>query len=451
MNTADSPTICERIASLTALIAETPLSVEIVEETKLCFLDFLAATLSAQPDEFINKTVDIFGTGSARLLHGSHPISVAGASYVHGFLSTVEDIDDAHALASGMHLSATVFPVALALSQSQNISVSGFLRASVAGYEIAGRLIRSMDGGLRRRGFHATGAIGPFAACATAGILLKLSEAELAHAFGIAASGAGGLFAFLPSGASSRHTHGANACVSGLMAAVAGKNGITGPLNAFEGPDGFIGPYSEECDRAFIEQPSPAGNGTYELMNAYHKKFAACGHAIPAITSALQLRRHLSGLHDQIETVDIYGYKASAMLTNFPARSVGEAKFSLPVIFALSIIFGDVSQSQMMTTAINRPDVQSLAAKVNVHVESAYSEAFPRVRSGRIEVTLQDGGVLSNSTDAPIGMPGNRLGFDDVSDKFMKSAPAQLGLLQSKKIVESICALEDTSLKFPYL
>ena len=449
MSNSPCPTLCEQLAFVTARIAHRTLPNVVLDEIKLCFLDFLAATLAASPGQFVTIAAEIFGSGPARLLYKSEPISTAGAAYIHGFLSTVEDIDDAHSLASGMHLSATVFPVALALAQSRELPMSRVLRGAVAGYEIAGRLARSMDSGLRKRGFHSTGAIGPFAACATAGAIFDLTPKQQVNAYGIAASGAGGLFAFLPSGASSRHSHAANACVTGLMAAVAAKCGVTGPLTAFEGPDGFIGPYSEDCDRSFIERPPPRDPVDFEVMNAYHKRFSACGHAIPAITLALQIPETTQIDPELIESVRIYGYKASAALTQFPAHSLGVAKFSLPVIFALAVIFGDVSAAEMQMYMIERPDVQALAAKVQVFEDQDCSSRFPAARCGRVEITLKDGKTLCLATDSPIGMPGNRLRFDDISRKFLEVAPAKVGGQNRSDVVDTVRKLKDGPAVFP--
>lgn len=446
---AMSSTLSEQLAYVTARIAHRPLPDEIRNEINLCFLDFLAATLAAPASEYVALAANTFGAGPARLLHRPERISIAGAAYIHGFLSTIEDIDDAHALASGMHLSATVFPVALALAQSRELPASRVLRGAVAGYEVAGRLARSMDHGLRKRGFHSTGAVGPFAACATAGAILDLTRKQQAYAFGIAASGAGGLFAFLPSGATSRHSHAANASVTGLMAAVAAKGGVTGPLTALEGPDGFIGAYSEECDRSFINRALPESPDDFEVMNAYHKRFAACGHAIPAITLVLQLRDTTPLDPEQISSVRIYGYKASAALTNFPVISVGAAKFSLPLIFALAAICGDVSPTEMQLHMFERPDVQELAKKVQVLEDPGCSDRFPESRCGRLEITMMDGTTLRAETQTPIGMPGNRLSFDDISRKFLAAAPARVAGMRLEEVIDTVCGLKDNASGFP--
>ena len=446
----DSPndTICMHLADLSQAIGKAPLSAEITTETTLCLLDFLACTLAAPVTPAVSEMTALFGSGPATLLHNASSASIAGATFAHGYLSTIEDLDDAHALASGMHLSATVIPAVLALAQAKGASQSAVLRAIVAGYEVGGRLARSMDQGLRARGFHATGAIGPFAACAAAGILLELDRQQIAHAFGMAASGAGGLFAFLPTGADSRHLHAANAGVAGLVAATAARNSAKGPLTAFEGPDGFIGPYSETCDRAFILKPPPCDVDEYEIMNAYHKRFSACGHAIPGITLALELREQKNAPISDIERIEIFGYPASAKLTNFPTATVSEAKFSLPIVFSLAYLFGDVSSKEMNMSTIGLGEVQALACKVEVHECPEHSAAFPEVRSGSIRVELTDGQTLTRATTSPIGMAGNRLSFSDVVQKFHILAQPTVGEKRSAEMVDAVAAIGDTQNEF---
>ncbi len=441
-------TICERLGTLVSDMSSSPLDDEITSEVALCLLDFLASTLAAPLTPAVSETTALFGTGGARILHNSTPASAAGATIAHGYLSTVEDIDDAHSLASGMHLSATVFPVSLALAQETPVTRSAFVRAIVAGYEVAGRLGRSMDHGLRARGFHATGAIGPFAAAAAAGVLLNLDRNQLANAFGMAASAAGGLFAFLTTGADSRHMHAANAGIAGLMAATAAKNGNTGPMTAFEGPDGYIGAYSGACDYKMIFKPEPNGNAGYEIQNAYHKRFNACGHAIPAITLALQLQQDGVLPIEKVRSVEVLGYPASARLTKFPVKTVSEAKFSLPVIFSLAYLHGDVSSDEMSMTCIEQPDVQMLASKVVVSEDSEHTRVFPGVRCGSIIVTLNDGTSQRIETSTPIGMKGNRLSFEEIAQKFQNYALPVLGQFRCDQINSVARDLSDSDAAF---
>ena len=367
-------------------------------------------------------------------------------------MATVEDLDDSHRFASGLHLSAITFPAAMALAQSLGSSGRQLLAAAAVGYEVSSRICRAADSGLRARGFHSTGAVGPFGACACACVLLGLDADRTAHALGIAASGAGGLFAFLPEGASVRHAHAAWASVAGVTAALLAKSGMTGPTLALEGPDGFFAAHSTGFDESFLRRPAPGSAAGHEIGNAYHKLFSACGHALPAITALLALRDEIAPKLDRVRRIEIRGYKASAALTNPDPSTIGEAKFSLPFITALALRFGDVSPREMTMEVLGRPEVRRLASRVDVVEDPAISAAYPRLRSGAVRVTFDDGATVHRQVDAPIGMPENPVSTEQVAAKFRRSAEgllspaAQDGVLSVIEHLSSATSLGDLSL-----
>ena len=85
------------------------------------------------------------------------------------------------------------------------------MEAVVTGYEAVIAIGRACHPDLRQRGFHPTAAVGVFGAAAAAGKLAALSPERLAHAFGIAASSAGGLFAFVNGGGDIKCLHAGHA------------------------------------------------------------------------------------------------------------------------------------------------------------------------------------------------------------------------------------------------
>ena len=401
----------------------------VANKARLCFLDFLASGLAGARSDVAAAgagALPFFGDGSSVLLARPQRSSVAGAAWYNALVATAEDLDDSHRFASGLHLSAITFPAAMALARSLGSSGRQFLLAAVAGYEVASRIGRAADGGMRARGFHSTGAAGPFGACASACVLLGLDAGRTAHAFGIAASGAGGLFAFLPEGASVRHAHAASASVAGLTAALLARNGMTGPTLALEGTNGFFAACSTGYDEALVRRPPPSATGEYEIANTYHKLFSACGHALPAITALLAVREAVAPDLDRIRRIEVRGYKASAALTNPDPASVGEAKFSLPFITALALLHGDVSQREMTMKVLRRPEVGRLASRVVVSEDPDISAAYPRLRSGAIAIVLDDGSTVGEHVDAPIGMPENPVSADQVAQKFRRFADGLL-------------------------
>ena len=427
----------------------------VANEAGLCFLDFLASGLAGARSDVAMAGAGLlpaFGTGSSVLLARPERSSVLGAAFYNALVATVEDLDDSHRFASGLHLSAITFPAAMALARSLGSSGRQFLLAAAAGYEVSSRICRAADSGLRARGFHSTGAVGPFGACACACVLLGLDEDRTAHALGIAASGAGGLFAFLPEGASVRHAHAAWASVAGVTAAFLAQGGTTGPTLALEGPAGFFAAHSTGFDESFLRKPAPRSAAGHEISNTYHKLFSACGHALPAITALLALRNEIAPKLDQVRHIEIRGYKASAALTNPDPSTVGEAKFSLPFITALALRFGDVSPGEMNMEVLGRPEVRRLASRVDVVEDPAISAAYPRLRSGAVRVTLDDGTTVDRQVDAPIGMPENPVSTDQVAAKFRRSAEgllspaAQDGVLSVIEHLSNATSLSDLSL-----
>lgn len=438
---SEKSTFTEHLARVCCDLAEQPLPDAVMDKAKLCLLDHLAALLYGTQSRMADVgrgMLGAFGRGGATLVARKQTASVLGAAFFHGLIATAEDLDDSHRFATGIHLSAITIPAALALAEERQLPGDRFLKAVTSGYEVSARLCRAVDSGLRARGWHSTGAVGPFGACAASSVVLGFDQARIAHALGIAASGAGGLFAFLHEGASVRHAHGAWASANGLGAALLAASGMIGPLKVLEGKDGYLSAYTAESDPTFITAPSPVASGTYEILNAYHKLYASCGHAYPSITAALALRKDLAPRLDAVKRIEALVYKAAAALTNPAPCTVDEAKFSLPFLIAIAFVQGDVSRRGMCLENIRDPRVRELAARVTVREDGAIASAFPRLRSAELVVTMADGSEIRKYVDAPLGMPENPVGWRELEEKFRDAAEGIFSARRATRIVETV-------------
>src|SRR5262249_33461492 len=165
------------------------------------------------------------------------------------------------------------------------------ITAIVAGYETAIALARAGHPDLRRRGFHPTGAVGPFGAAMAAAKLQSLSTAQIADALGIAASASAGLFAFVNGGADIKRLHAGHAAREGLQAALLAQQGVQGPPGVIEARDGFL--------QAFAgRSPSSAKEGEavalppavpFGITDCYIKPYACCRHIQPAVEALIHL------------------------------------------------------------------------------------------------------------------------------------------------------------------
>jgi len=435
----------ERLADMVRHIQTEPLPPKVIEETKTCFLDFLAACYSGAGVPLVSaglSALTALGTGSSTLIGRPEKGTISGAAFFNGMIATAEDVDDAHRYASGLHLSATTFPVALSLGEAQQIDGMRFIRAVAAGYEISSRISRAIDTGHRQRGFHSTGTVGPFGACATSAVVLDLDKTPIVNAFGIAGSTSAGLFAFLEDGASVRHAHAGQACSNGMLAALLAAGGMTGPRRVFEAKEGFLNAYTTHHEPDFVLQDM---EGRYEIFSAYHKVYQACGHSFPAIDAALALREALSGRFGDIKSIEIKAYPASAALDRKTPRSIAQARFSIPFLVGLALVRGNVTAVEMVPENLDYDEIAALAARVSVVEDPAITSDYPRLRSGEMVVTLAGGEVLQKKIDAPRGMPENPVGREVIEKKFKDASHGMLTPELQEKVAAAVNDLEKVS------
>src|SRR5690606_24952520 len=87
-------------------------------------------------------------------------------------------------------------------------------------------------------GLHSTALFGPLTSATVSGKLLRLDEAQLRHAWGIAASPAGGITGNF--GTHTKPLHGGIASQAGVMAAELAASGFEANPDAIDGPLGYI-------------------------------------------------------------------------------------------------------------------------------------------------------------------------------------------------------------------
>lgn len=434
-------TYAQALAERVVTFVNSPLSEEVIDKFKMCLLDFMAACFSAHASkvaEIAASVAPAYGPGPCLMLGTCRDASLMGAAFHNALIATSEDLDDIHPYASGLHLGATTFPAIFALAGGLEKSLSGreFINATIAGYEVSSRVVRASHIGIRKRGLHSSGAAGAFGSCAAAAVALGFSAAQLANALSIAASASGGLFAFLKEGASVRHAHAAWAGLNGLSAALMGQAGMTGPKKAIEGysdagEDGWFAAFAGEWDPQFIMAPAEHP----ELLNAAHKLHAACGHAAPAITALQMLKEKLTENLNEIKSISITGYKASAALSNPAPATTAQAKFSLPFLTGLVLLFGQATLREVTDENLRNSAVRSIASKVSVRESPEMTAAFPAMRKGKVEIVFNDGTILTQSVDAPLGMPDNPVQLPVLEQKFVNAAT---GILTASQIEDTL-------------
>jgi 2-methylcitrate dehydratase PrpD len=412
----------------------------------------LGAARSGAARPAVTVATGLGGPPEATVIGTATRLSAPAAALANGTLVHALDFDDTHA-GGLVHATSVVLPAVFAVGQQVGADGRTALDAAIAGLEVACRVAAAAPYRFQARGLHATMIAGVFSAAAVASRLGGLDAATTASALGIAGSQAGGLLAFLGTGASTKQLHPGFASQSGITAARLAAAGASGPLTVFDGPHGVY-------DALAGGQADPGSilrdlGTTWETERIGIKPYPACqlSHATVDAVGEARSRRPFDA-HDVV-AVEAAVHPDSAIvvckgdeLAN--PRSAYAAKFSLPWTVAAFVHDGALTPTTFDPTSIARPEVSDLARRVTWHLTDAAGAAADA--AGSVRITLKNGDVVEGAVSRSAGGPDNPLDRDQLLEKFFANAgpdaerlPDLLERLDELDSVEPVLAATHTT------
>ena len=171
--------VSESLAYLTSSIKYSELSDEVIDRTKYLALDYLGLAArgsifsSSEPIHTLLRTIGGVGEGVVVGNKDLRP-SYQYAALANGSASHSLELDDVINEAS-LHPAVVIFPTVFAVGEKYGKTGQEIIEASVAGYEVMGRLGKALHpSNVYARGFHPTAVVGAFGAVAAASKLLNL-------------------------------------------------------------------------------------------------------------------------------------------------------------------------------------------------------------------------------------------------------------------------------------
>ena len=340
------------------------------------------------------------------------------AAMANAAASHVAEQDDVHN-GSVFHPATVVFPPALACAQAIGASGEELLVASIAGYEVGIR-VGEFLGRSHYKVFHTTGTAGTLAAAAAVGHLLKLSPAQMLHAFGSAGTQSAGLWEFLRDAADSKQLHTAHAASTGLMSAYIAQAGFTGAEHILEGKQGLAAGMSSDSDPSKLIDRL---GSRWTLAETSFKYYASCRHTHPAADALLQvmLANKLSPKDIvKVETlvhqgaIDVLGPVTDPV-------TVHQSKFSMGTVLAL-VAHYQFAGLQEFDQHFHDDEICTFRECVSMTLDPEVDSAYPQRWIGKVKVHLNNGQILEGRVDEPKGDPGNTLTRAEITDKAMRLA-----------------------------
>ena len=215
---------------------------------------------------------------------------------------------------------------------------------------------------------------------------MNLNQEETAGALGMAGLQASGLIQVNHEveGAKVKPLNPARAASNGLLSCILAKRGARGPLQIFEGEDGYLKAVSDEVKQDLLTK----GLGKeFEILKVYVKLYAACRHAHAPIDAVFEALKGQSVEPEEITKVSVETYSAAVRLAGIrEATTPSAARFSIPFSVAIAIAKRDAGPDQYCEEAVRDRSIQALAQKVEMAVSDKWETAYPQKRGATVTI-----------------------------------------------------------------
>jgi 2-methylcitrate dehydratase len=368
------------------------------------------------------------------------------AAFVNGALVRYLDFND-----SFLSKGETCHPsdnLASALAASEYAGASGkeFLVALAVAYQVQCRL--SEVAPVRDRGFdHVTQ--GAYAVAAGVSKALGLDAVKTANAIAISGASLNAL-RVTRTGKLSNWKGLAYPFMAfcALHGAFLAKEGITGPLEVFEGNKGFMdsvaGRFKINWDKENLE-----------IVNrTILKKYNAEIHSQSAIECVLYLR-NVEGIRAQdVDSVSVRIFDVAYNIIGGGeegakklVQTKEEADHSLPYILSVALIDGKVTPEQYKPQRIMGIDVQTLLKKIQVHPSKEFSNRFPNALPCETTIHLRNGKTITKTVDDYEGFLTRPMDITGAIEKFTSLVSGFIDEDRQKKIIDAVTHLEDLEIR----
>lgn len=438
--------VSKRLASWALELSIDRIPAATLHATKRHMLDGIGLAIAARRLGSAQAAIavgDGWSTATGVRALGSEDRLVPGAAaLVDGVLVHALDFDDTHA-GGLVHATAVSLPATLVVGQREHSSGAEALVAMVIGLETVCRIASASPHGFHARGLHATSICGTFSSALVDSRLSGVSLDTATSALGIAGSLSSGLLEFLDTGSDTKTLHPGLASMNGLLAGDLARAGGNGPDTVLEGRRGIFAALSaRDADPESIV--ADLGE-RWECTHISIKPIPAC----QLLHVTLDAANNAPGSWREIVEIEAVVHPDSAGVVCEPRedknrpRSAYDAKFSLPWSLAAKLIDNHVTLDTFSDSAIGRPEVAELAAKV--HIVDGPTDVPAADAPGLVRIRYANGSEWEGRVAGSRGTPQNPLSDDDLQEKFLANCgPTPLGgeLLEAVMSVENLASLD---------
>jgi len=425
------------------------LTAEVVQQAKKVILDLIGVSLAgyksmAFPKMVVDYVLELGGKPEATVIQAKRKVPAVHAALANASCAHALDMDDGHRFAAS-HPGAVVIPAAIAAAELVQASTKNLITGIVVGYEVMIRIGKAVTPSSLTRGFHITGITGTFGAAAAVANIMGLSREETVAALGMAGLQSAGLIQVNheEEGSMVKPLNPARASMSGVLSCILAKKGAKGPLQIFEGEDGYLKAFSDDARKDILTRDL---GRDYEISKVYFKLYAACRHAHAPIDAAFEAFRKGDFKIQEIDKIIVETYPAAVRLAGIPhATTPSAGRFSIPFSVALALVKQDAGAGEYCDETVQDKTIQGLAGKVALVSSPKWEEAYPHKRGATITIVDKAGKSCSAEVDLAKGEPENPAGWEEIYKKFLTNATSCISERDAKSLADLINGLEEAN------
>ena len=436
--------ISERLAGeICAAMARPVEDGKLIHDVERIVLDSLGCALGAAHSPAVRASrawaARIAGNPPATVLASGEKSSVLGAAMVNCTMTRDLDMNDTYFSRNPAHNSDNL-GVCLAVGEVEGASAAEIIKSILVAFEVQMRLCEfTTKSFFKETGWDQTTMV-TLASAAAAGVLLKLDPDRFAHTLGIAGSYPATGEMRVGQISMMKAASAGLAATRGIESAYLAKEGMTGPLEVFEGQRGMAKLMLGECDWELLTAPFR----DWRLPRTCLKRYPAAYIIHSSIDAVLELRREHRLTYGDVKegTVEAFGWLIEDMVngmggtSRYDVDSRETADHSLPFCVAVALVDGEYTLRQLNDKRWEDPQVQEAMRKIRFVHDREMDKRFPPDRPSRVTLITRDGKKLVKELPYPKGDYRSPFTDEELAQKFKSLSSEVLAPQQQETAIE---------------
>ena len=407
----------------------------VLNKIKLIFMDSFGLIYASRNEEYI-KTLKTSFTDCGNFTIPGHKekLNSFDAILLNGTAIHGEDFDDTFE-GTPVHVGSVMVSSILTATEYYKLKPEQIILGIVTGAELICRLALVSPMAIHKQGFHPTAILGAFGASIGVSKILENNINQTTSSLGIVGSMASGIIEYLAEGTWTKRMHPGWAGSCGWKSAHLGKTNFKGPRTVLDGNHGLFNTFAHS---SIVPNFSKLINklGSYWHTNDLAMKPFACGTMTqPFIDCAIKARKKIND-YKSIKSISCKVGEGTVHRLWEPLSEKRNpstpysAKFSVPFCIAIGIIYGKAGLSQFTEKEVNDEDILKLCSKIDYEIDPL--NEYPKNYSGEINITLENGDIISQKQSNLRGGKLFPLNRQDVELKFIENL--KYGKVSSKEM-----------------